>query len=129
MNQLLVLSAALAVSTLAIAQDPPPSPAATTSTTINGKALSIKYSAPSMRGRKIFGELVPYGKVWRAGANEDLAICHFGSALLEVIQESRTDRPDQRKPCLMARFGMSHAHLFAPPVDIVQTECGNLPGP
>lgn len=47
-----------------------PSPAADTSVTINGKKIAIKYSAPSMRGRKIYGDLVPYGQIWRAGANE-----------------------------------------------------------
>jgi hypothetical protein len=47
----------------------PLSPPAETSLTVNGKTITIKYSAPSMRGRKIFGELVPYEKVWRAGAN------------------------------------------------------------
>jgi hypothetical protein len=36
----------------------------------DGKTISIDYSSPRMRGRKIFGELVPYGEVWRAGANE-----------------------------------------------------------
>jgi hypothetical protein len=35
-----------------------------------GKTIAIEYSSPRMKGRKIFGELVPYGKVWRAGANE-----------------------------------------------------------
>ena len=45
------------------------SPPAETSVTIDGKNISIKYAAPSMRGRKIFGGLEPYGKVWRAGAN------------------------------------------------------------
>jgi len=63
------LCAALAAALLVSAQEPPPSPPASTSTTIDGKALSIQYSAPSMRGRKIFGDLVPYDKVWRAGAN------------------------------------------------------------
>ena len=52
------------------AQAQKPSPAAETSVTINGKKIAIKYSAPSVRGRKIFGGLVPYGEVWRAGANE-----------------------------------------------------------
>src|SRR5437667_9139523 len=46
-----------------------PSPPAETSVTIKGKTIAIKYSAPSMRGRKIFGGLEPYDKVWRAGAN------------------------------------------------------------
>lgn len=36
----------------------------------DGKTITIDYSSPRMRGRKIFGGLVPYGKVWRLGANE-----------------------------------------------------------
>jgi len=35
-----------------------------------GKTVTIDYSSPRANGRKIYGELVPYGKVWRAGANE-----------------------------------------------------------
>jgi hypothetical protein len=35
-----------------------------------GKTITLDYSSPRMRGRKVFGELVPYGKVWRTGANE-----------------------------------------------------------
>lgn len=48
---------------------PLPSPPVTATTTLNGKSVVIKYNSPSMRGRKIMGELVPYGKVWRTGAN------------------------------------------------------------
>jgi hypothetical protein len=54
-----------------IAQQSPP---AETSVTVAGKTIRIKYSAPSMRGRKIFGGLEPYGRVWRAGANEATAL-------------------------------------------------------
>src|SRR3569833_805584 len=51
-----------------------PSPDETTSVTIEGKTLSIKYSAPSVRSRQLFGpgELIshdPNFPVWRAGAN------------------------------------------------------------
>jgi Protein of unknown function (DUF2911) len=46
-----------------------PSPAATADVTLAGKAIKIIYNAPSMRGRKIVGGLVPYGDVWRTGAN------------------------------------------------------------
>jgi hypothetical protein len=69
---------ALAVFVFAIAQahaqcDPhsanPPSPPAQASVTLDGKPLTIDYCAPSMRGRKIFGGLLPYDKVWRTGAN------------------------------------------------------------
>jgi len=35
-----------------------------------GKTLTVNYSSPRAKGRKIFGGLVPYGKEWRAGANE-----------------------------------------------------------
>ena len=54
-----------------LAQDKPPaSPPGEASVKFDdGKTVAIKYSRPSMRGRKIFGELVPYGKVWRTGAN------------------------------------------------------------
>jgi hypothetical protein len=50
------------------------SPPAQTSVTVGGKAITIKYSAPSMHKRKIFGGLVPYGQVWRAGANDATAL-------------------------------------------------------
>lgn len=38
--------------------------------TAEGENVSIVYGQPSKRGRVIFGELVPYGKIWRTGANE-----------------------------------------------------------
>ena len=46
------------------------SPKETTTGQINGVEVSINYCAPSVKGRKIWGELVPYDKIWRAGANE-----------------------------------------------------------
>jgi len=36
----------------------------------DGKTVTIEYSSPRAKGRKIFGGLVPFGEVWRAGANE-----------------------------------------------------------
>jgi hypothetical protein len=47
-----------------------PSPPATATGKIGEATITIDYSSPSVKGRKIFGGLVPYGKVWRAGANE-----------------------------------------------------------
>jgi DUF2911 family protein len=48
-----------------------PSPPASADCTLpNGGTIHVDYSVPSMKGRKIFGGLVPYGEVWRAGANE-----------------------------------------------------------
>jgi Protein of unknown function (DUF2911) len=65
------LAAALLTTAPLVAQQSPP---AETSVTIAGKAIRIQYAAPSMRGRKIFGGLEPYGHVWRAGANDATAL-------------------------------------------------------
>lgn len=46
------------------------SPAATTTVAFGDKQIRVSYHAPSMHGRQIFGGLVPYGQVWRAGANQ-----------------------------------------------------------
>jgi len=46
-----------------------PSPPAKANVSLDGKEVTIDYSAPSMRGRKIFGGLLSYGQVWRTGAN------------------------------------------------------------
>jgi hypothetical protein len=48
---------------------PMPSPPATANVTVAGGTIDVHYNTPHMRGRKIMGELVPYGKVWRTGAN------------------------------------------------------------
>src|SRR5947209_13168948 len=48
-----------------------PSPSASASCDLGGgKTIKTDYSSPRMKGRKIYGDLVPYGKVWRTGANE-----------------------------------------------------------
>jgi hypothetical protein len=56
------------------AQDKPASPKAEASGSIAGTNIKIAYSAPSARGRKIMGGLVPYKEVWRTGANEATTI-------------------------------------------------------
>lgn len=55
------------------AQDNPanrPSPPATANGMVKGKDITINYSSPGVKGREIWGGLVPYDQVWRAGANE-----------------------------------------------------------
>ncbi|WP_396171438.1 DUF2911 domain-containing protein [Flavobacterium sp.] len=60
---------ALFVTMLANAQNKPASPAAVATGSINGANISINYSSPSVKGRVIWGQLVPFNKMWRAGAN------------------------------------------------------------
>ncbi len=46
------------------------SPAATATGKVGAATITINYSSPAVKGRKIWGDLVPYDKVWRAGANQ-----------------------------------------------------------
>lgn len=48
---------------------PAPSPTQTVKQDFGISSVELIYSRPGMKGRKIFGDLVPYGKVWRTGAN------------------------------------------------------------
>jgi hypothetical protein len=59
----------LCITTFVNAQNKPASPAAVATGKINGATISINYSSPSVKGRVIWGELVPFNKIWRAGAN------------------------------------------------------------
>lgn len=51
-----------------------PSPPATVSLAIGGNDIVVNYSSPSVKGREIWGKLVPYNEVWRTGANENTTI-------------------------------------------------------
>ena len=80
MRKSILISMAIFIGTvtLVLAQQKPLSPPAETSVTIGGKTLTIKYAAPSVRGRKIFGDDGLISKdstypVWRAGANSATA--------------------------------------------------------
>ncbi len=63
-------------STLSFAQlqAPAPSPAAYVSQNVGFTKISIDYSSPAVKGRKVFGELEKYGTTWRAGANNPTII-------------------------------------------------------
>ncbi len=73
LSYLLVLFFAFSLAETAVAQGDKskrPSPPKTAKASVSGVDVVIDYSAPSVKGRKIFGGLEPYGKVWRTGANE-----------------------------------------------------------
>jgi hypothetical protein len=56
-------------------KDERPSPPMVAKANIGGNLeITINYSSPAVKGRKIFGDLVPYGQVWRTGANETTTI-------------------------------------------------------
>ena len=53
---------------------PAPSPKSTVKQTIGLTDVTVEYSRPSVKGRTIFGDLVPYNQLWRTGANESTDI-------------------------------------------------------
>lgn len=71
---LLVLALCTGLIGLAQMQTPAPSPGAEVEQMVGLTEVSLKYSRPSMRGRTVFGNLVPYDKVWRTGANANTTV-------------------------------------------------------
>ena len=80
MRKHLIAVSALIVMALAILTIPvksqqdksrrPSPPASAQCSLAGGHSVKTDYSSPSMKGRKVYGDLVPFGQVWRAGANE-----------------------------------------------------------
>jgi len=76
MKKILFTSMLLMLGLLVLAQDKSqrPSPPATASGMSGDTKITVEYSQPAVKGREIWGGLVPYGKIWRAGANESTSI-------------------------------------------------------
>jgi len=76
MKKIIMLLAVMTVNFVLEAQvkTPAPSPKATVSQTVGLTEVEIEYSRPSAKGRVIFGDLVPFGKMWRAGANQNSTV-------------------------------------------------------
>ena len=77
MKKLILLAAAAYIVASGDAQQlttPQPSPTANIKQNFALSNIEISYSRPSVKGRKVFGDLVPYGKVWRTGANNATTI-------------------------------------------------------
>lgn len=55
-------------------QSPPPSPLAKVEQQVGLTDVTLEYSRPGMKGREIFGNLVPYGEIWRTGANNNTTV-------------------------------------------------------
>ena len=66
---LFLLAIVASISLEAQINTPAPSPASKLMQTVGLTEVMVDYSRPSMRGRTVYGDLVPYGKLWRTGAN------------------------------------------------------------
>ncbi len=83
---ILLLTALTLTLSLANAQEDKvkrPSPPAQAQASVGGKTITIDYGQPSAKGRPIWGKLVPYGQVWRAGANESTVLTVSEAVLIE----------------------------------------------
>ncbi|HTA63823.1 MAG TPA: DUF2911 domain-containing protein [Bacteroidia bacterium] len=69
-NKTLLIALSLILSVTCYGQKKRESPADSSTGKIGKATITFNYSSPSVKGRKIWGGLVPYNKVWRAGANE-----------------------------------------------------------
>ena len=97
----LILSSFVCISlfTQAQVQTPKASPVAKVEQRVGLTDISISYSRPAMNGRKIFGELLPFGELWRLGANENTKITNsdiliFGSDTLKAGTYAIFARPN-----------------------------------
>ncbi len=68
---IILLCGGLAVAQI---QTPQPSPSTTLEQVVGLTEVKIEYSRPAMRGRTIMGDLVPYGSLWRTGANKNTTL-------------------------------------------------------
>jgi hypothetical protein len=76
----IILSLAFLIVNLTIeaqVKTPQPSPKSVLNQTVGLTEVVVDYSRPSMKGRVIFGDLVPFGKLWRTGANQN-SMVSFG---------------------------------------------------
>ena len=72
----------ISATSLAQVQTPQASPIADFTQIVGLTEIKITYSRPSMRGRKIMGDLIPYGAIWRTGANDNSLISFSDDVLL-----------------------------------------------
>ena len=91
---------ALLLATVSVAEaqrqltTPRVSPHARVTQTVGLTDLAVDYHRPAVAGRAVWGELVPYGEVWRAGANEN------------TVFETSTDIEVEGEPLRAGRYGL-----------------------
>ena len=72
-------------------KSPAPSPAAKSVQTIGMTEVVVEYSRPSVKDREIFGDLVPYGKMWRTGANAATKVSFSGDVTINGTDLKKGD--------------------------------------
>jgi len=94
----MLLVAAAATMAMGQIQTPQPSPSSTVMQTIGLTDVTVQYSRPAVKGRTIFGDLVPYDKVWRTGANSAVKISFSDDVTVEGKELTKGDYAILTKP-------------------------------
>lgn len=152
MKKLLFSCAFFAVAVTATAQvkTPQPSPKSSLEQTVGLTQVTIEYARPSMKGRTIFGDLVPFGKLWRTGANQNTMIGFSDDVMIDgktlkkgkyalftipkaeawdVIFYSDTDNwgiPENWDETKVALRTSAKAIMLSKPVETLTISVGNL---
>jgi len=93
---------------------------------VDGATITISYGRPSMRGRKIFGALIPYNKVWMPGADEatvfeTTAALQFGDFKLPAGRYSFYTMPSDKQWTLIINKKTGQWHtLYVPGEDFAK---------
>ena len=131
----LIISNISLIETLAQqATGPRPSPLAITAIRYKDAYLKITYSQPQKRGREIFGKLVPYGEVWRTGANEATEITttkniQINGTLLKAGTYSLFTIPQKDKWTIIinSEVGLWGAYNYNSKLDVMRFDVPVIP--
>jgi hypothetical protein len=98
------------------------SPHETVTSVVDGAKITITYGRPSMRGRNIFGSLVPYGRVWMPGADQATifqtsAPLQFGDFKLPAGSYSLYTLPSEKQWTLIINKMTGQFHTYYPEQD------------
>lgn len=96
------IAASFVLPVFAQLKTPAPSPTQTIKQDFGLSSVELAYSRPAMKGRKVFGDLVPFGKVWRTGANSATTITFgddvtIGSTLVKAGKYGLLTIPDKKE--------------------------------
>ncbi len=107
---------------------PQPSPTQTVKQEFGIGSIELSYSRPGMKGRKIFGDLVPYNKIWRTGANSATTLTFSDSVAIGGVKIAPgkyglLTLPDKDQWILIItkQVDVTNPSAYKPEMDVVRT--------
>jgi nitrate/nitrite transport system ATP-binding protein len=131
MKKMLLLSFALLATTFVFAQQDAkgkaqPSPAAKAEGKIGDKTIAISYHQPAVKGRKIWGDLVPFDKVWRTESRSQCNDRIIAALNMVHMTLAKDKRPSEISGGMKQRVGIARALAMEPKVLLLDEPFGAL---